>query len=121
MSSLELNNATIKPQTILISDPQQLYRCYMPFIKNGGLFLPFNQDVTPDKIFPGQKVFVILTITLLNAKTPISGVVVWINPSTNLKGYGVQFQETPTNKQLLESIHKIIEPYKAKNEPTFTL
>lgn len=122
MSSLELNNATIKPQTLVINDQQQLHRCFMPFIKNGGLFLPFNQDVTPEKIFPGQKIFVILTLAMLNnTKAPISGNVIWINPSANLKGYGIQFQDNQANKHLLENIHKVLENYKNSNEPTYTL
>lgn len=112
-------NITTKPQTVIIPEVIQLYRCYMPFIERGGLFIPFNQDVTPENITPGQKIFVILTM-LKNNKIPIPGVVVWINPTGKFKGYGIQFPDNSASQHLVEAIQEVIKPLQDKKEPTYT-
>lgn len=43
------NNISLRPQTLIINDKKELYKSYMPFIQNGGLFLPFNDEITPEK------------------------------------------------------------------------
>lgn len=113
-------NITTKPQTVIIQEAIFLYRCYMPFIERGGLFIPFNQDITPENIQPGQKIFVILSM-LKNNKIPIPGVVVWINPSGKFKGYGIQFPDNSASQHLVESIQEAIRPFADKKEATYTM
>lgn len=116
-----INPTTIKPQTITIDDPKELYRCFMPFIKGGGLFIPFNQDVTPEKISPGQKIFVIFTFLKNNKKTPIPGIVIWIQPTGKLMGYGIQFPDNPAMKSLVDNIKEVTNEFALKREPTYTM
>jgi type IV pilus assembly protein PilZ len=117
-SNISSNN--IKPQTIEFHEDIQIYRCFLPFIENGGLFLPFNKDVTVDKIFPGQKMFIVVVID--NQKTPFPAHVVWINPTGRFSGYGIQF---PSNnlacQKLVETISKKIEKFSTSKEITYTL
>ena len=112
--------ATLRPQTIVINDKRELYKCYMPFIKGGGLFIPFNGDVTPDKIFPGQKIFIVFSMLEQKTKTPIHGKVVWINRGGMFKGFGVSIGETPAMKALKDNIENNIAELLSKKETTYT-
>lgn len=111
----------VKPQTITIMDKRELYRCYMPFLKGGGLFIPFNDEVGPSQITPGQTIFVIFSMLDLKSKTPFSGKVAWISKSGMQKGYGICFIPTPQTKSLKETIEIAILDYTQKKEPTYTI
>ena len=52
-----------------------LYAAYMPFIKNGGLFIPTNKSY---KL--GDEVFMLLNLMDEQEKIPVAGKVVWITP-----------------------------------------
>ena len=54
----------IRPQNITIEDKKELYKCYLPFIKEGGLFIPFNDEVGPDNVYPGMTVLILLAASL---------------------------------------------------------
>lgn len=73
-----------------IKDKASLYAAYMPFVLNGGLFVPTSKEYTM-----GQEVFVLLHITEESDRLPIAGKVVWKTPpnaeSHRLSGIGVQF------------------------------
>lgn len=73
-----------------LKDKASLYEAYMPFVKNGGLFIP------TDRLYAlGEEVFVLLTLMNEPEKIPISGKVVWIAPKgtqgSAKAGIGVQF------------------------------
>ncbi len=78
--------------SLTIRDKSSLYAAYMPFIKNGGLFIPTNKSY---KI--GDEVFMLLTLTDSKEKLPVAGRVVWITPAgaqgNRNAGIGVQFSE----------------------------
>ena len=78
--------------SLTIRDKSSLYAAYMPFIKNGGLFIPTNKSY---KI--GDEVFMLLTLTDSKEKLPVAGRVVWITPKgaqeNRTAGIGVQFSE----------------------------
>ncbi len=111
---------TLRPQTIVITDKKELYRCYMPFIKGGGLFVPFSEDVNASKISPGQKVFIVFSMLDNKNKIPINGKVVWINRVGNIKGYGVAFGESSAMKALKDAIEANIADLMAKKEISYT-
>jgi len=75
-----------------IRDKSSLYASYMPFIKNGGLFIPTIKPYTL-----GDEVFMLITLTDSKDKLPIAGQVVWITPKgaqgNKNAGIGVQFSE----------------------------
>jgi type IV pilus assembly protein PilZ len=116
-----IQNNSIRPQTIVINDKKELYRCYMPFIAGGGLFIPFNEEVTPAKISPGQKIFIIFSMLDSKQKIPIQGKVVWLNKTGLTKGYGVAFGDSAPMRGLKENIENNITEIMAKKEPTYTL
>ncbi len=78
--------------SLTIKDKAVLYSAYMPFLSNGGLFVPTNK---PYDI--GDEVFMLLTLMDEAEKIPISGKVVWVTPrgaqGNRTAGIGVQFSE----------------------------
>ena len=78
--------------SLTIKDKAVLYAAYMPFLKNGGLFVPTNKTY---KI--GDEVFMLLNLMDEADKIPISGKVVWLTPKgaqgNRAAGIGVQFSE----------------------------
>src|SRR3989338_8322269 len=61
--------------SLTIKDKSVLYAAYMPFIKNGGLFIPTNKNY---KL--GDEVFMLLNLMDEPEKIPVAGKVVWITP-----------------------------------------
>jgi type IV pilus assembly protein PilZ len=83
--------------TVSIKDKSALYAAYMPFIINGGLFIPTNRDYEM-----GQEVFLLLNLMEETERLPIAGKVIWKTPprSGNYKssGIGVQFSDQDGGK-----------------------
>ena len=69
-----------------------MYAAYVPFLRNGGLFIPTNKRFTL-----GEEVFVLLALMDEAEKIPITGTVVWVTPKgaqgNRQAGIGVQFSE----------------------------
>lgn len=90
-----MNDADQSRQGILsltIRDKNVLYAAFMPFVKNGGLFIPTNRSY---KL--GDEVFMLLNLMDEPERIPIAGKIVWITPK-GAEGYrshgiGVQFSE----------------------------
>jgi type IV pilus assembly protein PilZ len=80
------------PLSITIRDKSALYASYMPFIRNGGLFIPTNKHYNL-----GDEVFILLSLMEEKQKLPIAGRIVWITPKgaqgNRTAGIGVQFSE----------------------------
>ena len=78
--------------TLNIKDKSALYVAYMPFIKNGGLFIPTNKSY---KL--GDEVFMLLNLMDEPEKIPVAGKVTWITPKgaqgNRAAGVGVQFND----------------------------
>ena len=78
--------------SLTIRDKSSLYAAYMPFISNGGLFIPTSKNY---KI--GDEVFMLLALTDSKEKLPVAARVVWITPpgaqGNRNAGIGVQFSE----------------------------
>jgi type IV pilus assembly protein PilZ len=78
--------------SLTIKDKAVLYAAYMPFVTNGGLFVPTNKSYEI-----GDEVFMLLTLMDEPEKIPIAGKVVWVTPKgaqgNRTAGIGVQFSE----------------------------
>ena len=78
--------------SLTIKDKAVLYAAYMPFLDNGGIFVPTNKRYSI-----GDEVFMLLTLMDEPEKIPIAGRVVWITPAgaqgNRQAGVGVQFSE----------------------------
>ncbi len=78
--------------SLTIKDKSALYAAYMPFVKNGGLFIPTNKSYQI-----GDEVFMLLTLMEEPEKIPVAGTIVWITPKgaqgNRAAGIGVQFSD----------------------------
>lgn len=78
--------------SLSISDRSALYTAYMPFVENGGIFVPSTRAYElQDKVF--------LLLNLMDSPEPLiaTASVVWITPTgaqgNKVEGIGVQFDE----------------------------
>src|SRR5215207_2684635 len=120
-TSSESRQSVSKPGllTLTIKDKSALYLAYMPFIKNGGLFIPTNSSY---KL--GDEVFMLLNVMGEEEKIPVAGRVIWLTPKgaqgKRTAGIGVQFSEQDQG-----NTQKRIENYLAGalggDKPTHTL
>jgi len=78
--------------SLSIRDKNALYAAYMPFVKNGGLFIPTSKAYQL-----GDEVFMLLTLMEETEKLPVAGKIVWVTPQgaqgNRAAGIGVQFSE----------------------------
>ena len=76
--------------SIAIKDKQALYMSYMPYVLNGGLFVPTKKDYDL-----GDELFLLVKVMDEPEPLQISGKIVWISPPGALgnrpRGVGVQF------------------------------
>ena len=78
--------------TLTIKDKSALYLAYMPFVKNGGLFIPTSSNYRL-----GDEVFMLLNLMGEDEKLPVAGRVIWMTPKgaqgKRTAGIGVQFSD----------------------------
>ena len=87
-----MNNPVARPGMLSLSikDKSSLYAAYMPFVKNGGLFIPTNKTY-----HLGDEVFMLLTLMNDGDRLPVAGKIIWMTPpganGNRATGVGVQF------------------------------
>ena len=104
--------------SLTIKDKAVLYAAYMPFVKNGGLFIPTGKQYSM-----GEEVFLLLNLMDEPEKIPVAGKIVWITPKgaqgNRAAGIGVQFNAQD------DTARKKIETYLAaalkSDRPTHTM
>lgn len=76
--------------SLSIKDKASLYAAYMPYVTNGGLFIP-----TTKKYDLSDEVFMLLTLMEDSERLPVAGKIIWITPpgaqGNRSAGIGVQF------------------------------
>ncbi|HUS24084.1 MAG TPA: PilZ domain-containing protein [Candidatus Binatia bacterium] len=91
--------------TLNIKDKSALYVSYMPFIKNGALFIPTTRDYNL-----GDEVFLLLSLMDSNERLPVAGKVIWVTPrgaqGKRQQGIGVQFsaQDVGATQKKIETL-----------------
>lgn len=104
--------------SLSINDVATLHAAYMPYVENGGLFIP-----TKKKYSMGDEIFVLLTLIDEAEKIPISGKVVWLTPAgaqgNRIAGIGVQFSGNENN--VVNIIEKYLVGILESNRPTHTM
>src|SRR5688500_11648543 len=106
VNGLKMRAPSTKPGllTLTIKDKSALYLAYMPFVKNGGLFIPTNSSYRL-----GDEVFMLLNLMGEEEKLPVAGRVIWLTPKgaqgKRTAGIGVQFseQDRGTTQKKIES------------------
>jgi type IV pilus assembly protein PilZ len=78
--------------SLSIKDKSSLYAAYMPYVQNGGLFIPTNRTYSL-----GDEVFMLLTLMDDNERLPVAGTIIWMTPKgaqgNRAHGIGVQFSQ----------------------------
>lgn len=98
---------TAKPKvmTVAISDEKALYLSYMPFLANGGVFVPTDAAYTV-----GDPVFLILKLPD-NDQHAVPGTVAWVTPvgaqSGRTAGVGIHF-DTPDGDAVRKRIEALL-------------
>ena len=89
---IEGETGTQRLLSVAFENPGVLQAAYMPFIHNGGLFIP-----TTRSFVLGDEVFVLLRLADDAASIPVAGKVVWITPQQaqggKEAGIGIQFND----------------------------
>ncbi len=105
--------------TLNLKDKSALYVSYMPFIKNGGLFIPTGKEY---KL--GDEVFILLTLMDNAERLPVAGKVVWVTPRAaqgkRAQGIGVQFS-TQDGGVTQKKIEAILAGALTADRPTHTM
>ena len=103
---------------LTIKDKAVLYAAYMPFIRDGGLFVP-----TQKKYSMGDEVFILLQLLEETEKIPVAGKVVWVTPAgaqgNKAAGIGVQF--TGDNYVARDKIETMLAGALSPDSPTHTM
>jgi len=78
--------------SFVIKDKNALYAAFMPFVRNGGLFIP-----TTKRYRIGDEIFLLLRLMDEQDRIPVAGKVVWVTPAgaegNRAIGVGIQFSE----------------------------
>ena len=115
--------APVRSQGILsltIKDKGALYAAYMPFVKNGGLFIPTNKEY---KL--GDEVFMLLKLMEETEKLPVVGKVIWVTPKgaqgNRVAGIGVQFAADQDGGIARKKIETYLGGAMKSDRPTHTM
>lgn len=117
------SNAAGARQGILshaFKDKAALYSAYMPYLKNGGIFVP-----TAKRYFLGDEVFLLVTLPESNERLPVAGKVIWITPTgaqgNRTAGIGVQFTDTAEGEAVKGKIETLLAGTLGADKPTNTM
>jgi type IV pilus assembly protein PilZ len=106
--------------SLAIKEKAALYAAYMPFLKNGGMFVPTTK---PYKI--GDEIYLILALMDDANKYPIAGKVAWITPpgahNNKAQGIGVHFPADETGQRAKQRIEEILGAALRSSRATHTL
>jgi type IV pilus assembly protein PilZ len=106
--------------SLAIKEKAALYAAYMPFLKNGGMFVPSSK---PYKL--GDEIYLILALMDDPNKYPIAGKVAWITPAgannNKAQGIGVHFPDDETGHRAKLRIEEILGAALRSSRATHTL
>ena len=105
--------------TLTIKDKSALYLAYMPFVRNGGLFIPTDGGYSL-----GDEVFMLLNLMGEEEKIPVAGSVIWLTPKgaqgKRMAGIGVQFSDQD-NGETQKKIDNYLAGALDGDKPTHTM
>lgn len=106
--------------SLAVKDKNALFQAYMPYIKQGGVFVP-----TPKRYFIGDEVFLLMTLPESAERLPVAGKVAWVTPSgaqgNRVAGIGVQFADTPEGEAVKNKIEAILAGNLNSDKATHTM
>lgn len=105
--------------SLSIKEKAALYAAYMPYLKNGGIFVPTTR---PYQL--GDDVYLILTLLDDATRIPVAGKVVWISPAaggSKTPGIGVHFPADESGMMARKRIEDALGAALKSARPTHTL
>ena len=106
--------------SLAVKDKAQLYNAYIPYVKNGGIFVP-----TAKRYFLGDEVFLLVTLPESNERLPVAGKVIWITPTgaqgNRTAGIGVQFTDSAEGETVKGRIETLLAGTLNADKPTNTM
>jgi type IV pilus assembly protein PilZ len=103
-----------------INSKSALYAAYMPFLKNGGIFIPTTRSYVL-----GDEVFMLLALMNDPNKLPIAGTVVWVMPpraqNSKAQGIGVHFKNDEGGLEAKRKIEALLGGVMQSSRPTHTM
>ena len=105
--------------SFVIKDKTALYAAFMPFVQNGGLFIPTNKQYQI-----GDEIFLLLRLMDEPERIPVAGKVVWVTPAgaegNRALGVGIQFSDQD-NGLARRKIEDYLAGMLASDRPTHTM
>lgn len=118
-SLLTIKSSKLKIIPIRFGNLDQLYKSYMPFLKNGGLFLPTNVTFSM-----GQSLMLVIQLPDIKEKFQVLGSVIWVTPENadnhRKCGVGMEFTDS-AGISLGHRIMGLLSDRKDSDTPTYTL
>ncbi len=106
--------------SLAVKDKAALYNAYIPYVKNGGIFVP-----TPKRYFLGDEVFLLLTLPDSSERLPVAGKVIWVTPvgaqGARIAGIGVQFADTSEGEAVKSKVETLLAGTLNADKPTNTM
>lgn len=123
------NNATsaggagsVRPTVLSLSvkEKASLYAAYMPFLTNGGIFVPTSKNFQI-----GDEIYLILSLMDDGSKYPLAGKVAWVTPAgannNRAQGIGVHFPDDDSGVRVRLRIEEILGAAIGSSRATHTL
>ncbi len=106
--------------SLAIKEKSALYAAYMPFLVNGGIFVPTNKSY---KL--GDEIYLILSLMDDPNKYPVAGKVAWITPAgannSRAQGIGVHFPSDDGGVRVRQRIEELLGAALGSSRATHTL
>jgi type IV pilus assembly protein PilZ len=102
-----------------IKDKASLYSAYMPFLKNGGLFVPTEKSYQL-----GDETYLIITLPDSTTKHVVPGRVAWVTVRGNngrTPGIGVHFAGDQASNNARRRIEHLLAAALKSSRPTLTI
>ncbi|MCH8618581.1 PilZ domain-containing protein [Undibacterium sp. TS12] len=106
--------------SLAIKEKAALFAAYMPFLKNGGIFVPTNKTYRL-----GEEIYLILTLLDDPNKYPIAGKVAWITPqgagNNKSQGIGVHFPDDESGTRIRLRVEELLGAAVRSSRATHTI
>ena len=106
--------------SLKVKDVASLYSAYMPFLRNGGLFVPTTQSYAL-----GDEVVLLVNLAGDDERLSVVGKVVWICPAgaqgNRAAGVGIHFNESSDAEVARQRIEHLLAGVLESDRPTHTM
>ena len=105
---------------LVFREKSSVYASYMPFLAQGGLFVPTTRD---HKL--GDDIYLLVTLPNDPQKYPVVGQVAWITPAGagthHTQGFGVHFLDDEAGRTLKKRIEELLGTSLGASRSTHTM